>query len=492
MHPHPAGIYTAEQVRALDRCAIERYGVPGYELMTRAGHAALDVLRRTWPEARSLSVFCGPGNNGGDGYVVARIARAQGFRVHVVAAAEPVRLEGDARRAHDDFLAAGGHCEDWHPHSVRFADVIVDAVFGTGLAREVEGRAAEILRAVNGSGRPVLAVDIPSGLHADDGRAMGVVVHADATATFIGRKLGFYLGEGPDCTGRVHFDDLGVPAAIYAEVGSARSLLDGSVVASALPRRRSTAHKGRHGHVLVVGGAAGMGGAARLAAESALRVGAGLVTVAVHPSSLGAVAERPELMTVGMASFTDLEPALKRADVVALGPGLGQSPWAMGIYAAALASGKPLIMDADALNLLALNPLARDGWVLTPHPGEAARLLGMSSGDIQRDRLAAITAIQARYGGVVVLKGAGSLVDAGPGHGWICDRGNPGMATAGMGDVLTGVIAGIAAQCENLALAARAGVLVHAEAGDRAAVDGERGLIASDVISELRACVNPA
>jgi ADP-dependent NAD(P)H-hydrate dehydratase / NAD(P)H-hydrate epimerase len=491
MHTLPAGIYTAAQARELDRCAIERFDVPGYELMTRAGHAALNALRRAWPDARSLSVFCGPGNNGGDGYVVARLARAQGFRVHVVSLGDPAALGGDARRAFDDFVAAGGQCEDWHPHSVRFADVIVDALFGTGLDREVGERAAEILRAINGSGRPVVAVDIPSGLHADDGRVLGVAARANLTVTFIGRKLGFYLGEGPDCSGRVEFDDLGVPPAIYADVPRTRTLLDDSIVADALPRRRRTAHKGRHGHVLVVGGGAGMGGASRLAGEAALRVGAGLVTAAVHPGSLAALAGRPELMSVAMASVVDLEPVLERASVVALGPGLGQSPWAMGILAAVLASGKPLVVDADALNLLALNPQARDAWVLTPHPGEAARLLQTTTEAVQRDRLAAASELQVRYGGTVVLKGAGSLVQAPRDGGWVCDRGNPGMATAGMGDVLTGVIAGIAAQCGDLTLAARAGVFVHANAGDRAAVRGERGLNAGDVIEQLRACVNP-
>jgi ADP-dependent NAD(P)H-hydrate dehydratase / NAD(P)H-hydrate epimerase len=186
-----------------------------------------------------------------------------------------------------------------------------------------------------------------------------------------------------------------------------------------------------------------------------------------------------------------LERALERATVLALGPGLGQSPWAMEVFRSALAVQKPVIVDADALNLLALEPLVCDHWVLTPHPGEAARLLGVATDDVQRDRLAAAAALQQRYGGVVVLKGAGSIVQVRAGDGWLCDRGNPGMAAAGMGDVLTGVIAGIAAQCGDLALAAKAGVFVHARAGDRAAASGERGLLASDVIEQVPYCVNP-
>jgi NAD(P)H-hydrate epimerase len=413
------------------------------------------------------------------------------LRTHVFALADPAALAGDARRAHADFVAAGGQCEEWHPHSARLADVIVDAMFGIGLSRDVDGRAREVLQAINASRRPVVAVDIPSGLHADDGRVLGVATRADLTVTFIGRKLGCLVGEGPDCVGRVVFDDLGVPPSIFDEVARTLALLDDSVVAAALPPRRRTAHKGRHGHVLVVGGAAGMGGAVRLAGEAALRAGAGLVTVAAHPASLPASANRPELMTGPVAAGSDLESLLARASVVAVGPGLGQSAWALEVLAATIAAGKPLVLDADALNLLAAAPRRLDHWVLTPHPGEAARLLASTVESVQRDRIGAAAELRARYGGTVVLKGAGSIVQTNDAGGWICDRGNPGMATAGMGDVLTGVIAGIAAQCDDLSLAARSGVFVHAVAGDRAAAAGERGVAAGDVLNELRACVNP-
>ncbi len=491
MHPLPAGLYSAAEVRELDRRAIEQFDLPGYELMTRAGHAALNALRRRWPDARSLVVLCGPGNNGGDGYVLARIARAQGLVVHAVAIADASGLKGDARRAHDEFVAAGGQVGAWQPAVVRGGDVIVDAIFGTGLTRDVAGLAAECIETVNTAQRPVISLDVPSGLDADTGHVLGCAVRADLTVTFIGRKLGCYLGAGPDHAGTIVFDDLDVPLGTFAASTPRVTLLDENTVQAALPVRERTAHKGRHGHVLVIGGAAGMGGAVRLAAEAALRAGAGLVTVAAHPQSLGALATRPELMTLAIGGFGDIERALERATVLALGPGLGQSPWAMEVFGAALAAQKATVVDADALNLLALNPQRSERWVLTPHPGEAARLLGITSDAVQRDRLAAATALQQRYGGVVVLKGAGSIVQAQAGYGWLCDRGNPGMAAAGMGDVLTGVIAGIAAQCGDLALAAQAGVFVHASAGDRAAATGERGLLASDVIDQVRACVNP-
>jgi NAD(P)H-hydrate epimerase len=262
-------------------------------------------------------------------------------------------------------------------------------------------------------------------------------------------------------------------------------------VAAALPRRPRTSHKGDHGHVLVVGGGPGMPGAARLAGEAALRAGAGLVTVAVHPDNACSVTARPELMCVPARDAAALEPALARATVLAVGPGLGRSEWARALFEAALASGRPAVLDADALNLLAQSPRRRDDWVLTPHPGEAARLLGRGTAEVQRDRLGAARELQSRYGGTVVLKGAGSLVQAPLGPPRLCDRGNPGMASAGMGDVLTGVIAGIAGQCGDLAHAAGAAVFVHAQAGDLAARRGERGLLAGDVIEQLRACVNP-
>jgi ADP-dependent NAD(P)H-hydrate dehydratase / NAD(P)H-hydrate epimerase len=494
MHPLPAGLFTAAVVRALDRRAIEQFDLPGYELMTRAGHATLNALRHRWPAARSVAVFCGPGNNGGDGYVVARIARAQGLLAHVVAVADPAGLQGDARHAFEEFAAAGGSTEPWHASSQALVagDVVVDAIFGTGLARPVAGPAADCIDRINAANRPVVAVDIPSGLHADTGHVLGHAVRADLTVTFIGRKLGCYLADGPDHAGAIVFDDLAVPLATYDHCTPALQLLDESVVAAALPRRGRTAHKGLAGHVLVVGGAPGMGGAARLAGEAALRAGAGLVSVATHPQSLSSLAARPELMTVALTEAADLEQALHRATIVAIGPGLGQSSWSRALFDLVLASHKPLIVDADALNLLAATPARREHWVLTPHPGEAARLLQSSAAAVQRDRCAALRELQARFGGTVVLKGAGSLVQGGGGAGWLCDRGNPGMAVAGMGDVLTGVIAGIAAQCGDIELAARAGVFVHASAGDRNAQSGgERGLLASDVIEQLRVGVNP-
>ena len=466
----PIAIHTAAQVRALDRHAIDDLGIPSYVLMTRAGEAGLALLCRSWPGARRILVLCGPGNNAGDGYVLARCARAQGMEVSVVALSDPRRLGGDARRAYEDFVAAGGAAPAWDPQYLPGCEVVVDAIFGTGLTRPVEGDIAAAIHAVNASGLPVLALDIPSGLHADTGEVLGSAIVAQCCLSFIGLKLGFYLGAGPDHAGVVHFDALGLPETARAHVDAAAHRVETSLLARVLPRRTRLAHKMQQGSVLVIGGGSGMAGAARMAGEAALRVGAGLVTVATHPGNVTALlAARPELICRAVEQAADLAALIERADVLALGPGLGQDDWARALAAAALASGRPMVIDADGLNLLARGsaprsndtpaqeappaepahraPDARAGWILTPHPGEAGRLLGRSTAQIQADRLGAANAIAERYAATVVLKGAGSLIAAPERLPSICDRGNPGMASAGMGDVLTGIIAGIAAQC---------------------------------------------
>ena len=488
----PVAVHTADQVRALDRHAIEDLQIPSYTLMTRAGEAALGALRSCWPSAQRIAIVCGPGNNGGDGYVLARLAREQRLAVVAIGLHEPGHLQGDALRAHDDFIAAGGTVGEWQTNCLRGADVVVDAIFGVGLSRPVAGVAAEAIAAINDSDAHVLALDIPSGLHADTGEILGDVVHAERTVTFLGQKLGFYLGEGPNCVGVIMFDGLELPQRALAHVEPVATLIDEAAIAELLPRRRRTAHKGQQGSVLVIGGNIGMAGAARMTGEAALRAGAGLVTVATRSENVAAiVGARPELMCRGVTHAEELSDLIAHADVIALGPGLGQDDWARTMFEAALGTIRRAVVDADALNLLAQSPRANAHWILTPHPGEAARLIGKTAAEVQRDRLGAAREIAARYGGVVVLKGAGTLVVSDERVPAICDRGNPGMASAGMGDVLTGVIAGIVAQKAELPAAARVGVLVHALAGDMAARRGERGLLATDLLAYLPTCVNP-
>lgn len=483
----PHALYRAAQVRELDRTTIEDHGIPGADLMERAGHAAYDLLRRRWPDARDITVVCGPGNNGGDGYVVARHACAEGLSARVLQLGDRQRLRGDALAMALALEETGGTIEPFQglPQGT---DLIVDAILGTGLEREVAGVWARAVDAINAHSAPVLAIDIPSGLHSDLGQILGTAIQAEATISFIGLKQGMFTGAGPDCCGEIRFDALQIPAAVYSrEVISARRL-DWAKLGGLLGRRPRSANKGSFGHVLVVGGAPGYSGAARLAGEGALRTGAGLVTVATHPDHAAYVnLNRPELMCPGVDGPAQLDPFLERATVVAVGPGLGKGPWGKGLLDRVLESGLPLVVDADALNLLTISPASRGDWVLTPHPGEAARLLGIETKAIQADRFGSVRRLQERFGGVAVLKGAGTLVH-GPSHKppGVCDGGNPGMATAGTGDVLTGMIGALIAQGLAAEDAACAGVCLHAAAGDAAAEGGERGMLASDLLATIR------
>lgn len=483
----PTALYRAEQLRELDRTAIEDQGIPGVELMERAGRAAHDLLRRRWPDARDITIVCGIGNNGGDGYVVARYARAEGLKVHVLQVGDPHRLRGDALAMAARFREVGGTLEPFHGLP-RPTDLIVDAILGIGLEREVTGEWAHAIGAVNAHPAPVLAIDIPSGLHADRGQIMGAAVRADATISFIGLKQGMFTGAGPDCCGEIRFDSLQIPAVVYSDQILAARRLDAGVLGRLIGRRPRSAHKGTFGHVLIVGGAPGYSGAARLAGEGALRCGAGLVTVATHPDHAGYLnLTRPELMCPGILRPAQLDALLDKAQVVAVGPGLAKGPWGEGLLSRVLESPLPLVVDADALNLLAAAPAKRDNWVLTPHPGEAARLLDSDIASVQANRFAAARRIRERFGGLVVLKGVGTIIQGAPGRPpAVCDGGNPGMATAGTGDILTGMIAALIAQGLSLEDAAAGGVCLHAAAGDAAAEDGEHGMLASDLLAHIR------
>ncbi|MEX0451044.1 NAD(P)H-hydrate dehydratase [Spiribacter sp. 218] len=486
----PQALYTPEQVRELDRRAIEDHAIPGGVLMARAGRAAWRLIRQRFPDARRLLVLCGGGNNGGDGYVIARHAAEAGLAVTLCPFAESSALGGDARRAADQALTAISPTP-FTSQCLAETDLVVDALLGTGLDRPVSGPMADAIEAVNASPCPVVAVDVPSGLSARTGQVMGVAIGAALTPTFIGLKQGLFTGQAADCVGEVVFDDLHVPAAVYDGIQPPAQRLGPTALAGALPRRPRTAHKGAFGHVLVIGGDHGMGGAVRIAAEAAARSGAGLTSVATRAGHVPAlIGARPELMVHGLEQPGDLSLLRSRADVLAVGPGLGQAEWGRAVFEAARDGDRPLVVDADGLNWLARAPERRDDWVLTPHPGEAARLLDTDVAAINRDRFAAVRAIADQYGGVAVLKGAGTLISDGRGCD-VCTEGNPGMASGGMGDALTGVIAGLLAQGLTPAAAASRGVVAHARAADRAAVDGERGLLAGDVLEALRGVVNP-
>ncbi|MDH3614793.1 MAG: NAD(P)H-hydrate dehydratase [Gammaproteobacteria bacterium] len=487
----PTDIYSVATVREIDRTAIGDEGIAGYTLMSRAGAAAVSEAHSRFPAAKRWQIVCGAGNNAGDGYLVARLAANEGIVVSVVALVDPASLTGDAATAYSDLAAEGGVVTAWSGQLDPDAELIVDGLLGSGLERDVEGEFALAVAAINSHSANVVALDIPTGLHGDSGAVLGFAVRADLTVTFVGLKAGLFLGDGPDYCGDVVFADLGIPAKCRQFSQAEFRRIDDDQLQRTLPPRRRSAHKGDFGHVLVVGGGAGMPGAVRLCGEAALRTGAGRVSIATDPGHASIiVATRPELMSHAISGAQDLEQLLEKADVIAFGPGLGRSSWAAELYAVLSADSRPAVWDADALNWLADSPVGAENRVITPHPGEAGTLLGKGAPDVQSDRPAALRKLCERYGGVVVLKGSGTLVSGTSGVPWLCTSGNPGMASPGMGDVLTGIIAALLAQGFDPQEAAAVGVEVHARAGDRAAASGERGLLASDLLSELRGVIN--
>ncbi|MCE2873646.1 MAG: NAD(P)H-hydrate dehydratase [Xanthomonadales bacterium] len=470
----PVSLLSVAQVRESERRALAVPGVDGLMLMRRAAQAAFDRLREQWPLARGFTVLCGGGNNGGDGWMMAALGRAAGLDARVSWTHPPQVLRGEASVAAAEALAAG------------VLDVIVDALLGIGIVEPVRAPIAAAIAAINSSGRPVLALDVPSGLCADSGRVLGTAVRADVTVTFIALKAGLLLGEGPEHAGRVSLATLEVAPLPPEEAAWQR--IDVARVRAAIPLRRRDAHKGLGGRVCIVGGGEGMAGAARLAGEAALRVGAGRVTVACAAASAAAVAGRPELMVHPLpvdpvAAAARLAELLTVADVIVAGPGLGRDPWALALLTVVRESGRPMVLDADALYF----PLTEvpANAVLTPHPGEAARLLGGTASLVQADRPAALRALLDRHAAVVVLKGAGSLVGQRGRVPQVCDRGHPVLAAPGTGDVLAGAIGGLLAQSGDPWGAAVAAVWLHARAGELLANDSGRGVLAGEVAAAL-------
>ncbi|WP_019340114.1 NAD(P)H-hydrate dehydratase [Stutzerimonas stutzeri] len=480
----PIPLYSAAQVRELDARLIAA-GTPGFALMQRAAHAAWRALRRRWPDADEITVLTGRGNNAGDGYLIAALAQRAGRRVEVIAVGNPQQLQGDAASAFNEAQAAGVRIAPWSA-GTELRGVLVDALLGTGITGEVREPYASVIRAMNESVQPILAVDLPSGLCADTGRLLGEVVRADLTVSFIGLKLGLFTGQGPDRIGTLVFDDLQADAEVVAQIEPfALRLCEANL--PVLTPRSPTAHKGSSGQVLVIGGDLGTGGAALLSAEAALRCGAGMVTLATRPEHVTAsLVRRPEIMCSGVESTYALTALAQRADVLVIGPGLGQAPWGRSLLSLAPQCRVPQVWDADALNLLAAGAVELpNDCLLTPHPGEAARLLDTSVAAVQADRPAAARALAARFGCAVLLKGAGTLIADRDGRLALCDRGHPAMASAGLGDVLAGVAGALLAQGLAPFEAACLAVWLHAVAGERLGAAG-RGLAAADLIPVIR------
>ena len=483
----PIKLYRAVQIRELERIAIEEYGIASFDLMSRAGQATFQVLKKQYPDAQSIAVFCGSGNNAGDGYIIAKLALESDLNVCVYTVSASKKLKGDALSASQAYRSAGGAVSLFQSEQLITAEVLIDALLGTGLDRAVTGLYATVIKSINRHFAPVIAVDIPSGLQADTGNVLGLAVKADYTVTFIGLKQGLFTGQAAEYCGEICYAQLAVPEQIFTDVTASAI----RVVKNQLPLRNRYAHKGDCGHVLIIGGDLGYSGAARLAGEAALRVGSGLVSIATRMKHAGLMnLNRPELMVHGVETPAQLVLLLEKADVIVVGPGLGLSAWAKALFNTAINTEKPLVIDADGLNLLAKSATVKSNWILTPHPGEAGRLLNCSTADIQQDRFAAVLSIQANYGGVAILKGAGTLI-ASEHQLAVSNTGNPGMASGGMGDVLAGVLAGLLAQGLSLQDAAHQGVYNHGLAADLAAEkDGERGLLASDLMTYLRQLVN--
>lgn len=490
----PQRLYTGEIVRVGEALAAEKAGVDMYSLMKLAGHSVFDVLRETYPQVETVTIVCGTGNNGGDGFVVSKLAKQAGLTVNVVLVGEPAKVQGDAKKAMNEWLDIGGNVLSTQDlaDALTDTDVVIDGMLGTGLVGQVRSDVAVIIERINRGTQPVVAIDIPSGLCSDTGDFLGRVVQADHTITFIALKQGLVTGKARAVVGELHFAGLGIDDVFSSLYPSHISVLEDTQMRNLAPVREALAHKGRHGRLLCLGGNSGYAGAIRLCAQAGARSGAGLVSAMCHSSSsLALQVACPEVMTsVWEGDDQSLLQVMADNDVIACGPGLGRDKWARSILRLITSTEGVKVLDADGLNLLAEQPNRDANRVITPHPGEAAKLLGCSINQIEQNRYVAVRMLQQRYGGVVVLKGVGSLVCHGDNIA-VCTAGNPGMASGGMGDVLTGVIAALIAQGLSCYDAACLGVYVHSVAADQAArKSGQIGMAASDLIPEIRALLN--
>ncbi|MCW8109172.1 NAD(P)H-hydrate dehydratase [Alteromonas ponticola] len=488
----PYKLYRADQVRDNERTAAENSGCDMFALMQRAGASVFRQCEQLVPEADVILVLVGQGNNAGDGYIAATHLKNAGRQV-ILCAVEPDReLEGDAGRAQAYWLSTGGKIESFSNQYLQQADLVIDALLGTGINSAIRKEFSLIIDDVNASDIPVLSIDVPSGLDANTGQSLGRCVQADVTLTLVGIKLGLTTGAGKQSCGKLVFDDLGIGNAFKSLARASASALTIEQFDSMKPRDIHS-HKGSYGRLLCVGGNKGTAGAIRLSSEAALRSGAGMVRTYVHSGSVIQVsAGRPELMVTD----EDLEHALEWSTCVVIGPGLGQDDWADEAFQMTLKHcqqhAKPLVIDADALNLLSKQATAYtiNDCIITPHAGEAARLLGVSVDDVEGERFNYARQCAQRYHALCVLKGAGTIIDN-ESTAWVCSHGNPGLATAGSGDVLSGILGALLAQGMSTELACKYGVTLHAKAGDNIAQShGQRGMIASDLFDAVRTLLN--
>lgn len=504
--------YSAKQVLANESLVAQSQQLALYELMERAGTAAFEVLRQRWPKTKSMLVLSGKGNNGGDGFIIARLAHVANIQVTVLITCDIANIKGDALTAYQAMLDAGvtvslssALTQNLIQYISDFTgDVIVDALFGIGFYGALNEPMQQLVSAINENNASVLSVDIPSGLCATTGFVSEEnAVIAEVTVTFIVYKQGLLTGQAANFVGELVLADIGLGAPFTEAVTSHVSyqasylLLNG---VSPLKKRLNTSHKGTIGRVLAVGGGKGMPGAIRLASEAALRCGAALVSVCCHKDNQWLVFNgRPELMLApNKAKQLANSTAMKKAKVLLIGPGLGQTDWSKALFDLAIATlidsdevaSKLLVLDADALALLSQTTHYCSRWILTPHPKEAARLLGCDVATIEADRFSAVQSIAKKYGGICILKGAGTLISDGN-QTVINSTGNAGMASGGMGDVLAGIVAALVLQANDNFAATCLAVYIHGAAGDIIANNGgQRGILASDLFAPLQKLVN--
>ncbi|MCP4980162.1 MAG: NAD(P)H-hydrate dehydratase [Gammaproteobacteria bacterium] len=472
-------LYTPKKVYQLDRAALAEDGFAEIELMRRAGERVWHAMGARWPGLAKITVFAGSGNNGGDAFVVALNALRQGVEVQMLVQGDLSRQSDTSRHFSELWEQAGGDFEFWQGQALS-GDAIVDGLLGIGLQRELDANWQDLIATINHCEVPRIAIDIPSGLNGLSGRPQPVAVEADLTVTFIGAKTGQFLADGPDYCGELIYEDLGVSARVRQTVAAELEVVESCKLPLA---RKKNSHKNHYGNLLIIGGDRGMSGAVALAARAALRSGAGLVTALVHPECRAQLAAFPEIMVSGWDALPE---SLLGASVVVVGPGLGSGEDSANCLQALQQSSLPMVVDASALRTDFLHSLKSDQVVITPHPGEAAALLSCTSDEIQADRLAACERLLALFSVTCVLKGSGTLIAEQGAMKAINRRGNPGMASAGMGDVLSGIIGAMLGQGLNNFDAAKTAVLIHALCAEQFAEQQDQtGLIAGDIIDRV-------
>ena len=488
-------LYSANTVRKIDQLAISELNNNAIKLMNRAGMAAFDELVQAFGQPSLITVFCGTGNNAGDGYILAARAAQKCIPVQVVELSKTEKFSDETLRARQYAIDNNARLIDFDPDLDIQQGVIVDCLLGIGYKGQLRQPYDQAIALINAAELPVLSMDIPSGLNPDTGAVEDNAVTADLTVTFVAAKQGLFTGKGPALCGEVIYHSLDISEQLFDQFQPSAKLSDLFELLELLPHFVGDEYKNQRGHCMIIGGDHGYGGAASMAAEASLRVGSGLTSVATQPQHVSSILARcPEIMAYGVISGQQLEPWLEKPSVLVVGPGLGRSAWSEQLLQKAVASGLPMVLDADALNILADGRVVKatdHAWVLTPHAAEAARLLNVSVAEVEANRFSAVQQIQQKYNAVVILKGPGSLIAADNQITKICPYGNPGMATAGMGDLLSGIIGGLIAQCLSLQDAAELGCCLHSAAADKLVDDsGYRGIAATDVLPHLHRLLN--